>query len=118
MREFAQGPHDAGNALHPLLHLAHGGGQFGKHEIHVVLLAQAGRLVQQYPACGAFRAGRGPAQQCVIPGDGRVQRRGGRVQKTRIVAHELDGGVDLVCDARGQLPDGLQLLGLQQLGLQ
>ena len=42
----------------------------------------------------------------------------GLLQKVRVVADELGGGIDLVSDASGQVPDRLQLLCLGKLALE
>ena len=114
MGEFLHGSHDLGDPLDAFQRLVDGGGNLRQEKLQVRLLHAGQDRLPVSPSLARRRRRRNSRQRA----NKRPEFGKGVAEKAGIVADILGRGVDLVRDSGGQLPDGFQLLGLRQLGLQ
>ena len=115
MREFLHGANDRGNASQALFRTRQGGRYVGEDERDVLMGfgAVGGRGGRR----DVSRRTHGGKQLPVGLDYGReAGHRGGH--EFDVIGDELNGGIDLVRDPRGQAADGLELLRRGELALQ
>ena len=115
MREFLHGAHDLGDALNAFQRLIDSSRNFGLQIYEIRCLPKRIELSQTSSRTAPLPAS---ARTC------RIADRSGAIEvhdsfeEVGVVPDVLRRSVDLVGDARGQLSDGLQFLGLAQLDFQ